>query len=139
MKFDKPAYNFPSESDRTGKGSRDRPHWRNSGRVICDLVPLGSLAMKLALSFLDEITSGLDSGNANIVIELLKDMYISPNVAVAVVIHQPSSEIFDCFQRLVICRLVAASFQTSAPTSRGSAMMSRGLPYRNTIACLPIS
>uniref|UniRef100_A0A7R9WUP2 ABC-2 type transporter transmembrane domain-containing protein n=1 Tax=Craspedostauros australis TaxID=1486917 RepID=A0A7R9WUP2_9STRA len=51
---------------------------------------------------MDEITSGLDSENALIVMKLLKKMCVSLRVAAAVVIHQPSMEVFERFDRLVL-------------------------------------
>lgn len=61
-----------------------------------------TVAMKPSLLFLDEITSGLDSENAVLVIDLLKNMCRNMNVAAVVVIHQPSYEIFCKFDRLLL-------------------------------------
>ncbi|KAL7552952.1 hypothetical protein ACHAWF_016199 [Thalassiosira exigua] len=51
-----------------------------------------AVAMKPSLLFLDEITSGLDSENAILVIEIIKKMCVNMNVAAVIVIHQPSYE-----------------------------------------------
>jgi len=61
-----------------------------------------AVAMKPSLLFLDEITSGLDSENAVLVIDLLKKMCSNMNVAAVVVIHQPSYEVFCKFDRLFL-------------------------------------
>jgi hypothetical protein len=75
-----------SESDRTGKESRDTPHW---GKLW-----LGIASAVIAIS-------GRDYEWIE-VIDLLKEMHISPNIAAAVFIHQPRSEIIDCSERLVL-------------------------------------
>lgn len=57
-----------------------------------------------AMLFLDEPTTGLDSSTALQVIELLQTLS-HRGVNVVSTIHQPSSEIFDSFERLIlICR-----------------------------------
>eukprot|EP00538_Stauroneis_constricta_P000474 CAMPEP_0119571830 /NCGR_PEP_ID=MMETSP1352-20130426/44316_1 /TAXON_ID=265584 /ORGANISM="Stauroneis constricta, Strain CCMP1120" /LENGTH=899 /DNA_ID=CAMNT_0007621513 /DNA_START=76 /DNA_END=2775 /DNA_ORIENTATION=- len=61
-----------------------------------------AVAMKPKILFLDEITSGLDSENAVIVISLLKQMCVSLKVAAAVVIHQPSIDVFEQFDRMIL-------------------------------------
>mmetsp|Transcript_3698 Transcript_3698/g.6058 ORF Transcript_3698/g.6058 Transcript_3698/m.6058 type:complete len:752 (+) Transcript_3698:180-2435(+) len=61
-----------------------------------------AVAMKPRLLFLDEITSGLDSENAVLVIELIKKLCKKLNAAAVVVIHQPSYEVFNHFDRLVL-------------------------------------
>lgn len=61
-----------------------------------------AVAMKPRLLFLDEITSGLDSENAVLVIELIKKLCKNLNVAAVVVIHQPSYEVFNHFDRLIL-------------------------------------
>jgi len=61
-----------------------------------------AFAMKPKLIFLDEITSGLDSENAVVVIDLVKKLCVNMNVAAVVVIHQPSYEVFSHFDRLVM-------------------------------------
>jgi len=64
-----------------------------------------AFAMKPKLIFLDEITSGLDSENAVVVIDLVKQLCVNMNVAAVVVIHQPSYEVFSHFDRLVmVCK-----------------------------------
>lgn len=61
-----------------------------------------AFAMKPKLIFLDEITSGLDSENAVVVIDLIKKLCVNMNVAAVVVIHQPSYEVFSHFDRLIM-------------------------------------
>ncbi len=51
--------------------------------------------------FLDEPTSGLSSRDSQSIIELLKDLSLQGKL-VFVVIHQPSSDIFKMFDRLLI-------------------------------------
>ena len=50
----------------------------------------------------DEITSGLDSENAVLVIDVIKNLCKKLNAAAVVVIHQPSYEVFNHFDRLVL-------------------------------------
>lgn len=61
-----------------------------------------AIAMKPKILFLDEITSGLDSENAVLVIDLIKKVCVNMNVAAVVVIHQPSYEVFSHFDRLIM-------------------------------------
>jgi len=61
-----------------------------------------AVAMRPSLLFFDEITSGLDSENAVLVIDLIKKMCQNMNVAAVVVIHQPSYEVFSHFDRLIL-------------------------------------
>ena len=61
-----------------------------------------AVAMKPRLLFLDEITSGLDSENAIMVIDLIKKLCMNLNAAAAVVIHQPSYEVLSQFDRLIL-------------------------------------
>lgn len=61
-----------------------------------------AVAMKPSLLFLDEITSGLDSENAVLVVDMLKNMCNNMNVAAVLVIHQPSYEVFCKFDRLFL-------------------------------------
>jgi ATP-binding cassette, subfamily G (WHITE), member 2 len=61
-----------------------------------------ALAMKPKILFLDEITSGLDSENALLTMKLLKRLCLRVEIAAAVVIHQPSPEVFQLFDRLVL-------------------------------------
>jgi len=61
-----------------------------------------AVAMRPSLLFFDEITSGLDSENAVLVIDLIKKMCKNMNVAAVVVIHQPSYEVFSHFDRLIL-------------------------------------
>lgn len=54
------------------------------------------------LIFLDEPTTGLDSFTATSVMETLGDLARKENRTVISTIHQPNSEIFDFFDRLVL-------------------------------------
>lgn len=55
-----------------------------------------------SILFLDEPTSGLDSQTSRIIITLLKKIAIEKNIIVACTIHQPSSNIFSLFDKLII-------------------------------------
>jgi len=61
-----------------------------------------AVAQKPSILFLDEITSGLDSENAVIVIDLIKKLCVNLGVAAVVVIHQPSFQVFSQFDRLIM-------------------------------------
>jgi len=54
------------------------------------------------LIFLDEPTTGLDSFTATSVMETLGDLARKDNRTVISTIHQPNSDIFDMFDRLVL-------------------------------------
>lgn len=54
-----------------------------------------------SLIFLDEPTTGLDSSTALSVIEILKQLSKN-NVNIVCTIHQPSTEIFNTFQKLIL-------------------------------------
>lgn len=64
-----------------------------------------SIGMELitdpSLIFLDEPTTGLDSFTANSVIQTLKDLALSGRTIITT-IHQPNSDIFDKFDRLMM-------------------------------------
>ena len=64
------------------------------------------LINKPKILFLDEPTSGLalDSFGAKMLIEILKDIARERNSIICCTIHQPSSEIFDCFDRTICLR-----------------------------------
>lgn len=53
------------------------------------------------LFFCDEPTTGLDSYSAQSIVHLMK-MMASQNKTVLCTIHQPSSEIFDMFNNLIL-------------------------------------
>lgn len=55
-----------------------------------------------SILFLDEPTSGLDSQTSRKIISLLKKIAIEKNIIVFCTIHQPSSNIFNLFDQLVI-------------------------------------
>jgi len=59
------------------------------------------LVISPTLLFLDEPTSGLDSFNAYKIIALLKSIAIQHQTTVLMTIHQPSSKIFNLFDRVL--------------------------------------
>lgn len=65
-----------------------------------------SIGMELitnpSILFLDEPTSGLDSQTSYSTISLLKKLAIEKNIMIICSIHQPSSNIFNIFDRLLI-------------------------------------
>ena len=62
------------------------------------------LIMKPKLIFLDEPTSGLDSYAAHNVVMRLKDLAANDGCNVLCTIHQPSSEVFHLFNRVMVVR-----------------------------------
>ncbi|CAB9508541.1 Putative white-brown complex homolog protein 30 [Seminavis robusta] len=60
------------------------------------------LVCKPKLIFLDEPTSGLDSFNALELVQVLKDVALEESASVILTIHQPSSEIWELFDRLTL-------------------------------------
>jgi len=52
--------------------------------------------------FLDEPTSGLDSFAAHTVISILKRICVARNIPIICTIHQPSSEVFSLFDKLLL-------------------------------------
>lgn len=84
------------------------------------------LVTRPALVFLDEPTSGLDSFNAVQLCQLL-GMVAKAGSSVLFTIHQPSSEIFNAFDRLILLNSGRVMFQglvTDVPTF----FSSRGFP-----------
>ena len=55
-----------------------------------------------SILFLDEPTSGLDSYTSFMIITLLKQIAVENNIVVVYTIHQPSIEIFNLFDNLMI-------------------------------------
>ena len=55
-----------------------------------------------SLIFLDEPTTGLDSFTATNVMEILRDLAIKDGRTVVSTIHQPNSDIFEMFDRLML-------------------------------------
>lgn len=74
-----------------------------------------SLALKPKVLFMDEITSGLDSENALKTIQLIKQICTSNGVAAVIIIHQPSPELFELFDRMIL--LASGKCVFSGPTS----------------------
>jgi hypothetical protein len=70
--------------------------------LVCRRTSIGvELITKPSILFLDEPTSGLDSYAAYIVINILKDLAMS-GCTVLCTIHQPSSEVFHLFDRVLL-------------------------------------
>lgn len=65
-----------------------------------------SIGMELvsnpSILFLDEPTSGLDSQTSFKIVSLIKKIAIEKNIIVCCTIHQPSSNIFNLFDKLII-------------------------------------
>ena len=61
--------------------------------------------------FLDEPTSGLDSFAALRLIENLKKVAVEKNAIVCCTVHQPSSELFASFDRVLCLREGEVLFQ----------------------------
>jgi len=70
------------------------------------------LVTKPSLVFLDEPTSGLDSYSAMQVIKVLKKI-ASAGCSVLFTIHQPSSEVFNSFDRLILLNKGMVMYQGS--------------------------
>lgn len=66
------------------------------------------------LLFLDEPTSGLDSFSASSVVDLLKEV-AKQNTAVLCTIHQPSSEVFHKFDKVIFMKEGRIFYQGSVP------------------------
>ena len=60
------------------------------------------LILNPTILFLDEPTAGLDSDTSFIILNLLHEYAIKKNAIILSTIHQPSSNIFNLFSRLVI-------------------------------------
>jgi ABC-type multidrug transport system ATPase subunit len=61
-----------------------------------------ALIKKPLLVFLDEPTSGLDAAAAANIMEFVKDVAIAENIIIVCTIHQPSSKIFNDFDKVMI-------------------------------------
>jgi ABC-type multidrug transport system ATPase subunit/ABC-type multidrug transport system permease subunit len=68
-----------------------------------------------SLLFLDEPTSGLDSFSALSMVELLKKVATDNNTAILCTIHQPSSEVFHKFDRVVFMKEGRIFYQGTVP------------------------
>ncbi|KAI8462016.1 ABC-2 type transporter-domain-containing protein [Phakopsora pachyrhizi] len=62
------------------------------------------LVAKPRMLCLDEPISGMDSRSATHIIQLLKRLVISTNLTVVVTVHQPSREIFESFDKLILLK-----------------------------------
>lgn len=72
-----------------------------------------------AVIILDEPTSGLDSLTAYIICSYLKKLAINQNKTVIMTIHQPNSEIFNLFSRLILLVAGRSVYQGPARASVG--------------------
>jgi ABC-type multidrug transport system ATPase subunit len=77
-----------------------------------------SIAMELLtkppIIFLDEPTSGLDSAAAMRLFNVLKTLAVQQNTLVVATIHQPRSDIFDLFDKLLLLSLGYVVYQGAA-------------------------
>jgi len=62
------------------------------------------LVVKPSVLFLDEPTSGLDATTAKALIVTLKNLSMNGGHSIAVVIHQPRTEIYHMFDHLLLLR-----------------------------------
>ncbi|KAL5257863.1 hypothetical protein ACHWQZ_G012715 [Mnemiopsis leidyi] len=80
-------------------GDRDNPGL--SGGEKRRLAVATQLLCGASLIFLDEVTTGLDSFNAESVIEMIKNLAIS-GCTILCIIHQPSSKIYETFDKVCL-------------------------------------
>jgi len=78
--------------------------------------------------FLDEPTSGLDTFNASLLVQCLKDLGDHYNTNIVMSIHQPRSNIFHSFDRLVVVNKGETTYV--GPTSKV-------IPYLSSIGKQP--
>jgi len=69
------------------------------------------------LLFCDEITSGLDASMAFVAIEVLRDLASVTGLTIVTTIHQPSSKVFQLFDRLLLLNAGAAVFHGPVSTA----------------------
>lgn len=77
-----------------------------------------------SILFLDEPTSGLDSTTSEVVISFLKELAQIKNMIVAFTIHQPSSMIFNLFDKLIIVNKGEMVYQGPVKDSSGKGIVS---------------
>jgi len=69
------------------------------------------------LLFCDEITSGLDASMAFVAIEVLRDLASVTGLTIVTTIHQPSSKVFQLFDRLLLLNAGEAVFHGPVSTA----------------------
>jgi ABC-type multidrug transport system ATPase subunit len=69
--------------------------------------------------FLDEPTSGLDSLTAYVIVWYMKRLASKQNKTIAMTIHQPSSDIYQLFDRLILLVAGKLVYQGSASEAEG--------------------
>ncbi|PVU95833.1 hypothetical protein BB559_002601 [Furculomyces boomerangus] len=82
------------------------------------------LATDPKVLILDEPTSGLDSNSSEMVISLVRDITKEKNIISVCTIHQPSSKIFDLFDKVIL--MVPGGFVYFGPTKHA-------VPYFETL------
>ncbi|CAK9099879.1 ABC transporter G family member 22 (ABC transporter ABCG.22) [Durusdinium trenchii] len=73
-----------------------------SGGEIRRVTIAQELVADVKVLFMDEPTSGLDSATANAIMKLLSDVAKSKNKIVAATVHQPSSQICELFDDMML-------------------------------------
>jgi ABC-type multidrug transport system ATPase subunit len=92
-----------------------------------------------SILFLDEPTSGLDSTTSGIIIEFLKELARIKNMIIVFTIHQPSSNIFQLFDRLLIMNKGEIVYQGPAQEMDSSGNVLSGIvPYFDKELGIPL-